>query len=249
MQPNAATIGHNQPPEETPFEVISAKINDLYDEAKNWCDGEPISTQGQADEVSKLMGMIREAEKEADALRKKEVAPLDEAKKEIQDRYNPLIGKTTKITGKTVMALDACKAAQKPWLVKLEAEKREKEEAARKEAEEAAQRAREAREAAEPTDLAAAEEAEALTQAAMAAQKAADKASKDKARASGGGRATTLRTYYDAVINDETAFARWVWTNKRQDMREFMQALAQRMTDANMRSIPGVEVVERKEVV
>ena len=125
MQPNVATIGHNQPPPEpTPFEVISAKIQDLYEEAKNWCDGEPISTQGQADEVSKLMNMIREAEKEADKLRKDEVAPLDEAKKEVQDRYNPLIGKTTKITGKTVMALDACKAAlsdDQPYIEKCRA--------------------------------------------------------------------------------------------------------------------------------
>ena len=47
-----ASIGHNNPPAD-PFGAISAHIDDLYTEAKNWADGTPIVSQAQADEVSR----------------------------------------------------------------------------------------------------------------------------------------------------------------------------------------------------
>ena len=39
-----AEAGHNNPPEQTPFELVAGRINDLYTEAKNWLDGEPVTT-------------------------------------------------------------------------------------------------------------------------------------------------------------------------------------------------------------
>src|SRR5690606_8455892 len=48
----------------SPFDEVSGKIRDLYEEAHNWLDGEPIASQEQADAVQKLMRMIQAAEKE-----------------------------------------------------------------------------------------------------------------------------------------------------------------------------------------
>lgn len=68
--PSAAPIavGHNgPPPDETPrdeaprvedpssYDAIRQEIEDLFLEAKNWADGEPISDQKQADAVTELL--------------------------------------------------------------------------------------------------------------------------------------------------------------------------------------------------
>lgn len=47
-----AIIGHNAPP---PEELIFAEINDLYDTAKDFCDGEAIADAATADAVTKIM--------------------------------------------------------------------------------------------------------------------------------------------------------------------------------------------------
>ena len=59
-----AEIGHNNPPD--PFTAIKVHIDDLMTEARNWCDGAPVETQAQADEVSRLVEMFREARDAAD---------------------------------------------------------------------------------------------------------------------------------------------------------------------------------------
>lgn len=118
VEPNPrVAAGDNKPP--TPFELIEKKINDLFDEAEQWLNGEPVSSQAMADGIANLATMIRAADKEADTLREAEVAPLNELKKAIQDRYAPLIADTKAMKGKTVLALEACKKANAPWLVKV----------------------------------------------------------------------------------------------------------------------------------
>jgi hypothetical protein len=108
----------------------------LFEEAKNWLDGEPIATQGQADMVQKLLRDIQAAEKEADERRTTENEPFDAGKAEVQARYAPLIANTKTTKGLTVLAVDACKKALAPWLIKIDNENRAKAEALRKEAEE-----------------------------------------------------------------------------------------------------------------
>lgn len=248
----APPIGHNGPPEPTPFEAIQARITDLYDEAKQWLDGEPITTQAMADAVNKLIVMIREASDEAEALRKAEARPHDDAKAEIQARYNILIGNTKSVKGKTVLAMEVAKKALTPWLeeqdrIKREAERiaREEADAARRAADEAFQKAR------AESDLAAREEAERLAKEAEAADLAARRAAKDKAHAKGGtGRATTLRSYWIAEITDATEFARYVWANRRWEMDSFLSRLAQQFVDDNHnQTIPGVTVREERKAV
>lgn len=243
----APGIGHNR----DPFTEIKEEIESLYEEAKQWLDGEPVATQGQADDLNKLIGMIREAEKRADALRKEEVKPFDEGKKEVQARYAPLIGNTKSGKGKAVLALEAAKNALTPWLTKLEEEKRAAEAKAREEAEEAARKAAEAFQSSDQADLAAREEAERLAEEAKQADIAARKAAKDKAHAKGGeGRATTLRTYYTPVITDYTKFARWCWQNRRDQMQEFLDDLAKQLVrEQPERAVDGMRVdIERKAV-
>lgn len=244
-----AAIGHNNPPEDSPFDAIRVHIEDLYAEAKGFLDGEPIETQGQADAVSNLLNMIREAEKAADAQRVKENEPFDTGKAEVQARYAPLIGNTKAIKGKTVLASEACKAALQPYLAKLDAEKRAAAEAARLEAERLASEAAEAARAA-GADLDAREQAEALLSDATAAQKAASAAAKDTAKASGGyGRAASLRTTYRPVMVDGVAAARHYWEVRREECEAFFQGLAKTDVLAGKRSIPGFDVIEEQAVV
>jgi hypothetical protein len=236
-----ATIGHNQPPEPTPFELSKEAISSLFEEAKNWLDGDPISTQGQADEVQKLLRMIQAAEKEADERRVKENEPFDAGKAEVQARYAPLIANTKTTKGLTVMAIDACKKALAPWLIKIDEENRAKAEALRKEAEEKQRIAMEAMRQRDG-DLEASVKAEALVQEAKRAETEARRADSAKASAKGEGRAVTLRDYYTPEITDATAFARHVWLTHRSDMEIFLDGMAAKLVASGVHTIPGVTV-------
>lgn len=242
-----AVIGGNEPPEPTPFEAVSTKIADLFLEAKNWCDGEPLASQAQADEVGKLVDMIRKAAKEADALRVEEVKPLDEQKAAIQARYAPLIADTKSVKGKTVLALDACKAALAPWLKKLDEEKQAAARKAREEAEAAQRAAQEAFRQAERNNLAAVEAAEALHNAAQAAEKAAKRAENDMAQVSGGsGRRVSLRSVWTAELSDSTVAARHYWQRAKPEIETLLRQLASEDVRAGVREIPGFRITEDK---
>lgn len=242
----AAPAGHNKPP--TPFEEIRDEIDSLYEDAKGWLDGEPVTSQGMADGINKLIGMIREAEKEAEALRKEEARPFDEGKAEVQARYNPLIAKGK---GKTFLAIAAAKQALTPWLDKLDREQREAEAKARAEADEAARKAAEAFQSSAVDNLAAREEAERLAEEAKQKDIAARQAANVKAQAKGGaGRATGLRSFYRAEVTDATEFARWCWLNHRAEMSEWLDGMAKRLVDTNHnQQIPGVTIHEERRAV
>ncbi len=235
-----AKIGHNQPPA-TPFDLVSEKINDLYGEAKNWCDGEEIASQEQADEVQKLKRLIQSAEKEADAARVEENKPFDEGKAAVQAKYAPLIANTKSAKGLTVLAIEACKKALAPWLLKVDAENRRKAEEARKEAEAKAEAARAAM--AQRQSLEDAERAETLVREAKQAEADARRATNAKAGAKGEGRAVTLRDKYTPEVTDYTAFARHVWTVHRSDMEDFLNAQASKLVASGVKSgIPGITI-------
>jgi len=243
-----AGMGHNNPPEPTPFDESEQEINDLYEEAKHWLDGDPVATQAQCDAIQKLLRNIQSAEKLADERRVEEVRPHKEAQEEIQARYNPLIGKTTKITGKTKLAVEACKKAMQPYLEKLDREKREAAEAARQEAERKREEALAAFRASNVENLAEREEAERLLQGAQRAETAASRAEKDRAQAKGAGRAASLRTYQVAEVTDMRAFARFVWTDHFDLLDEFLRDVAQKMVGAGSRNLPGVDLREERRV-
>lgn len=239
---------HNQPPELSPFELMAEHINDLHTEAAQWLDGEPVTTQEQADALNTLEARIREAAKDCEAMRKDEVKPLDEAKAEIQGRYNPLIGETKTITGKTVAAINAVKAALKPYLIELDRQQREAAEAARKEAEALQAAAMEAIRERDLSNLAETEASEKMVRAAMQAEAEASKAEKAKAHARGDGRATGLRTVWRATMTDEREAAGWLWKEHHAELIAFAQDKADKAARAGKRTIPGFSITEERTI-
>lgn len=229
--------GANNPPAD-PFEAIKVHIEDLYIEAKNWLDGEPITSAEAAEKVEALLDLIREAHTAADDARKEENKPFDDGKAEVQARYAPLIADTKAVTGKTVMAIAACKAALAPWRQEQERLKREAADKARAEAEAAAQAAAAAARAASADDLVAREVADAALRTAEQAHKVAAKA--DKAASTG----TGLRSYWSPTLTDGVVAARHYWTVNREACEAFFLSLAKQDVQAGKRTIPGFDVVE-----
>jgi hypothetical protein len=220
----------NQPP---PFEAHSLNIEELVAQAQDYLDGEPIASQGQADDVGKLLDMIRLARKAADEQRALEKKPHDEAAKAVQTQWKPLLDRCD--TAATV-----AKRALTPWLAKVETEQREAAEKARQEALEKQQAALDAQRAALATnDLKTAEEAKALTKEADFATRAANKAEKAKPQATGGARAVGLRTSWTAEVTDYVAFGRWLWTNHPDEYRKMLDDFAGSFTVVRP-AIPGI---------
>lgn len=242
-------IGHNNPPVEidpTPFEMSEVEIGDLYAEAKNWLDGEPVTTQAQADGLSKLIDDLRKAAKLADERRIEENRPFDEGKAAVQARYAPLIAGTKSVKGKAVLAIEMAKKALAPWLQKLEDEKKAAAEAARKIADEKLRLAQEALRASQVADLEKREAAEALIREAEKADAAATKVESSKAHATGGSRAMGLRSVWRAEMTDPRAAAGHYWTTRRADVDAFFQGLADADVRAGKREIPGFLIAETR---
>lgn len=249
MTEERPTAGHNNPPEPTPFEAVESKINDLYAEARQWLDGDPVENKGQADALNNLINMISEAAKEADELRKAEAKPYDEAKAEIQTRYSILIADTKSVTGKTVMAIRAAQAALTPWLERLDAINRAEEAEALAIAHAAQERADEAN--FQSANLAEREEADRLAKEAKIAGYVATAAIKEKAHAKGGtGRASYLRSVYTAEITNREAFAAFLWVRRPDDTNEWLRSMASSLVAENHdREIPGVNIIETRKAV
>lgn len=242
-------IGDNNPPEPTPFEQSREEITDLYAEAKNFLDGEPIATEGQAEAVQTLMRSIQAAHNKADERRKIENKPFDDGKAEVQARYNELIGDTKQVKGLAVRAVEACKQALVPWLQAQEAKQQEEARKAREEAERKQREADEAMRAArESADLEAKEEAERKLREAAAYGKAANKVEKSTAKVSGAGRAASLRTTYIPEIVNLTEAARHYWVVYPSEFEVFILDMARKDIAAGKRSIPGINIKEEKSV-
>jgi hypothetical protein len=241
-----AEAGHNNPP--TPYEEIKTTIEDLYLEATNFVDGDPIANEGQAKAVSDLIDKLRKAKTEADKRRVTEKTPFDDKAKEVQARYNLLIG-TTKSTGKgkAILALEACAAALKPWLDAKEAERLEAVRIAR-EAEEKAEREKQEALAKRRDSLEKAEEAERAILHAAAAAATAKSVEKKRTNISGGGRAVGIQKTYTPVMVDGVAAARHYWETDRETVEAFFLSLAEKDVRAGKRSIPGFEIEEGSKV-
>lgn len=235
-------IGHNNPPEPTPYEIATNEIEALVEEARHWLDGGTVQSQSEAEAIAKLVDLSRKARKKADDSRKVENEPFDTGKAEVQGRYNPLLAKADLIT-------DACKKANTPWLKKLEDEQKAIAYAARLEAENKAKIARDAMLAAAPSDLAGREAAWDLAKSADIAEAEAKRAEKAKPQAKGGARAMSLRTTYRAELTDPVLAARNYWKTARQDMETFLLKMANEDVQGGMREIPGFTIIEEKVAV
>jgi len=215
--------------------AFSTAIDDLYDEAANWLDGTPLANQAQADAVGQIMAGLRTIRKDADAARKVEKKPHDDAAKAVQDKWLPILTKADR----------AIEAAQRPltdWLARQEAERMAREAEARAEAD------RLAREAAAMarTTLADAEAHDAALDAAKAADRAAGRIARDKSHVAGNGRAVALRTYHETELSDAPAALRWLRENRPTELREAILALVKAEPLTMRRTIPGITITEQR---
>jgi hypothetical protein len=233
-----AAIGHNQPPD--PCVGFSLHLDDLEEQAKAWLDGSGIQTEAQAEDVARLLDMVRKASNDADEARKAEKRPHDEAAKAVQARWKPILDKADLIA-------KTAKNALAPYLIKRDEEQRA---AALAEQEEARRLSEAAAQTAASANADSLADQSAVEQARNAAHEAAQRAArldKAKAQAKGGERAVGLRPSYRAEITDATAFARWVWANRRGEMLTFLELVADRECRGGDKHIPGLIVhTERK---
>lgn len=226
-------IGHNNPP---PVEAYGMALDDAYSTAKDFLDGKPIETQGEADRIGQIVSEVKKLKKDADAARAEEKRPHDDAAKAVQTKWKPLLERADTII----------QAAQKPltdYLNKLAAEQRAAEEKAREEA------ARKAQEAIEATRQAhgsveAIERARELEKEADKAAKEAAKAGKVKAHVAGVDRAIGLRSYQIADVTDYRALLEHVMRNDAAPLKAWLDDYARKALPSQL---PGVTIrTERK---
>lgn len=232
-----AVVGGNNPPEPTPFEMSQKEIEDLFLEASNWCDGAQITDQGQADQVAKLVEMLGEAIKAAEARRVAEKKPHDDAAKAVQAKYKPILDRAelARSTAKKVLA---------PWLQHIRDMQEEEARRTREEAEALEREAREKLRASQPTDLEARMEAERVARAAKEAARDASRLEKAKAHAKGGGRALGLRKRAVVVMTDAKAALRYYMLQRPDRLKTLLQQLAEEDARSGKRDLPGFEITE-----
>lgn len=235
-----AELGHNGGPEiddRTPYERIRDEIEDIFMECRNWADGEPIADQATHDEIERLYDMLHEAGKRADDERKAEAKPHDDAKAEIQERYNKLIGNTKSVKGKVVLGKEALGTLLVPWRTKVAEEKEAAAKAAREEADRIAAEAQAAMRASSG-NLEEREKAESLLQEAKQVERFAKR--QDKAATTG----TGLRSYWFAELADAGAALDWAYGRDPARFNELALSMANEAVRAGARSVPGFVVKE-----
>jgi hypothetical protein len=235
----APPLDDTPPPEPTPFEVVTKEIDDLFDEAKNFCDGAAIDSEALADAITELHDKIHAAGKRAEDLRVAEKKPLDDQIAAIQTKYAPLVADNKSKKGKVPLGKEACQSLLTPWRVAKAA-------AARAEAERVAKLAAEAEAAARAAmaesagNLEARVVAEQHVENAKAWTTAAKRA--EKAATVGLG----LRTIWVAEVTDWELAMDWAYSRDEARFRELVQAMADEAVRGGQRAIPGVVAHEEK---
>lgn len=222
-----------------PIDAFTTDIDDLFDAAAQFLDGEPIATEGQAEAVAKLLDDLRKARKGADDQRAVEKKPHDDAGKAVQALWKPLLDRCD-------LATTTCKRALVPFIEAKEKAQREAAQAAQREADRLADEARQAAIAARGDDLTAQATVEAKLAAAEAAAKVANKADKAKANVAGGARAVSLRSYWTPELTDAKAALRHYMTHQPELLKAWLTEQAQRDVSAGARTIPGFHISEER---
>jgi hypothetical protein len=237
-----AVIGANGPPDESAFAGFHAHIGDLFDEAKNFLDGQGVNSDAESEAVAKLMDAIRTAAKDADKARAAEKKPHADAAKAVDTKWKPLLDRAE-------LAVDACKKALAPWLAKKAHEQRELAEQARQEAAAKAKAAAEAMRTTTLDDLAGREQAEALVADAKRADADATKAEKARPQAAGGSRAATLRTSYRPELTNAGEALRHYVKTRPDELKACLLHLAEVDVRNGARSLPGFIIHAEQTVV
>jgi len=220
-------LGHNSPP---PFEAYSLHIEDLFSLVSDTTAGGTVTTDDQETALDGLLDDFRKARKDADTERAKEKKPHDDAAKEVQARWKPLLDRCD-------MAADEIKRLLTPYRT---AKQKAKDEAARKVREEAEAKLKAAQDALRQSDdLEARFNAEAELKQASKLQAVANKIDRE---------ATGLRTVWEAEITDRRAALNHYLREQPEMFVNLIQQLADKdsRNAATRRTIPGITFHERK---
>lgn len=228
-----AVIGGNNPPP-SPYETIKLHIDDLFETATGFLDGEPITTAEQAADVERIRDDALAARKAAEAQRKIEAKPFDEGKAAVQALWTPL---TDEKKGRCALIVETCRKALQPFKLAEQAKKDAEAAELRRAAQEKEQAAQAALRAAEQTDLAQRAAAEEMLSEAKKAGAVANKIDRS---------ATGLRTVWSAVITDRRAALNHYIKVDPDAFTDLIQSLADHDARHGPRSAPGVEFKEEK---
>lgn len=221
---DTATIGHNKPP---PVVTMSLHIDDLFSLVSG-STAAPVTTDEQEAQLDALLDDVRRASNDAEAIRKAEKKPHDDAARAVQEAWKPVLAKCD-------MAAQAIKAALTPY---REARQRAKDEAARKAREEAEALQKAAQEALRASDdLEERFTAEAELQRASKLTAVANRIDRS---------ATGLRTYWEAEVTDRRAALNHYVRTQPDAFEAFVQSLADADARGTRAPIPGVTFHERK---
>lgn len=236
MHAQALPTGHNGGPPLDDEAAIMAAIDDLYGEARNWADGEPITSQEVADAITKLHDGLHDLGKRGDELRIEEKRPWDEKVDAVQQKWNPYVQPKK---GRVAMGKAALGELLTAW--RLDQTRKAEAEAAAKRAE-AARLAEEAQAAirASAGNLEARERAEEKLAEAKSADKWAGRAEKKATTGTG------LRTTWQTTIADELAALDWAFSKAPADFLALALSLAEAEVRVGKRKIDGFNIVEQK---
>ena len=243
-----AVAGHNNPPAYDP-EILSEldqRTVDFLKVTQEWIDLEKIENEQQAGLCTDQISGLRELYKEADGARKAAKKPHDDAGKEVQAAFNPILQKLKR-------AADAIK----PKLEKYTIERQKAEAAAKAEQEEQARKEREAaeaaaKEAAEAGDINAQVEAEEQIKAATQAEKDAAKGPNTKVKSTtGSGRTMSMRKVKEVDITNMNVV--YMYFKDEPKVAELLKALATAKVrskdyDHATEPVPGIVIREVKKV-
>ncbi len=232
-----AFAGHNGgPPIDDEAFLVRQEIDDLYDEARHWADGNAIDSPEAAEALTKLYDSLHDAGKRADALRVEEKRPHDEAAAAVQQLWNPYVQPKR---GKVAIGKESLSTLLAAWRTKLQREAAAKAEAARLEAE-ALRAEAEAAIRASAGNLDERERAEEQ----LALAKEADRfASRQERRATTG---TGLRTVWGARMTNAEQAMDWAYGRDPSRFEALAQQMAEEAVRSGLRVIPGFEVTEGK---
>jgi paraquat-inducible protein B len=218
------TTTDNKPP---PVVTMSLHIDDLFSLVSG-STAAPITTDEQEAQLDALLDEIRRASNDAEAMRKAEKKPHDDAAKAVQAAWKPLLDKCDK-------AAEALKGVLTPY---REARQRAKDAEARKAREEAEALQRAAQEALRASDD---------LEERFTAEAELQRASKLTAVANRIDRSPKgLRTYWEAEITDRREALKHYLTTRPAEFETLIQQLADADARGTRAPVPGVVFHERK---
>lgn len=214
-------IGHNGPP--TGIDAHKVNIGDLIELANGIVS---IETPEQDQQADKILSDLKAAEKAADEARKEAKRPHDEAAALVQAEWKPVL--TLAKTG-----INHLGSVLTPYRAKIEARRVAEAEQLRLASIEAQTKAQAALQS---DDL----ETRALGEALLTEARIQSLTANKLDRAKKG-----LRTNWRVQIDDVQAFAKWVWNNRRDDLEEALQGIANALRTARP-DVPGIKYVEER---